>query len=59
MFVFCNDDTCKRNYEGVCLREQIVITVTDGVREDGTRGTINACSSYEDKRNEGDIIRNR
>lgn len=51
MFVFCNDDTCKRNYEGVCLREQIVITVTDGVREDGTRGTINSCSSYEDKRN--------
>lgn len=59
MIVFCDDTTCTRNYEGVCLKEQIVITVTDGVREDGTRGTINSCSSYEDKRNEGDIIRNR
>lgn len=51
MIVFCDDTTCTRNYEGVCLREQIVITVTDGVREDGTRGAINSCSSYEDRKN--------
>jgi hypothetical protein len=52
MFVFCNDNTCKKNYEGVCLLEALHIKVTDGVREDGTRGPLNACTNYEDRREE-------
>lgn len=50
MFVFCDDRTCKSNFEGVCIREQIHITVTQGLREDGSNGPINACIYYEDRR---------
>ena len=50
MYTFCDDRTCKKNYNGVCLREQIHITVTQGLREDGTNGPINACINYEDRR---------
>lgn len=50
MFVACDDRTCKRNFEGVCRAEEIRISVTDGVREDGSRGTLNACINYEDGR---------
>lgn len=50
MFVFCDDRTCKSNFEGVCIREHIHITVTDGLREDGFRGPINTCINYEDRR---------
>lgn len=52
MFVFCDDSTCKNNYKGVCLKESILIKVTDGLKEDGSRGTINSCSTYEDRREE-------
>ena len=50
MYVFCEDRTCKKNYNGVCIREQIHITVTQGLREDGTNGPIPACINYEDRR---------
>lgn len=52
MFVFCDDRTCSKNFNGVCTREQIHITVTDGLREDASRGPINACINYEDRRTE-------
>jgi hypothetical protein len=54
MFVFCDDRTCKNNFEGVCRTVQIHITVTDGLREDGTRGPINSCNDYEDGREDAE-----
>lgn len=50
MFVFCDDRTCAKNFNGVCVRSQIHITVTYGVKEDGYNGPINACTDYEDRR---------
>ena len=49
-FVFCDDGTCKHNQTGVCTRKEIHITVTQGLREDGSTGTINSCINYEDRR---------
>lgn len=51
-FVFCDDGTCKYNQIGVCIRAEIHITVTQGLREDVTNGPINACTDYEDRRAE-------
>lgn len=49
-FTFCDDGTCKYNQTGVCTRAEIHIVVTHGLREDGSRGPINACTDYEDRR---------
>lgn len=49
MIVFCNDDTCIHNNGIACAAPNIVITVGNGTREDGSTGAINVCSDYEER----------
>ena len=50
--IFCEENTCKYNHNGVCTRSEITVVSTNGLREDGTNGPIPACINYEDRRAE-------
>lgn len=52
MMVFCDDDTCRFNYDGIaCRAPNITIKVGTGTREDLTVGAVNVCSDYRSKDN--------
>lgn len=50
--VFCDDDTCRFNGSGVCIKDQIHIEVTTSGFENGKDVFYNYCRDYEDKRND-------
>lgn len=47
--LFCSDDTCKWNEDGVCKRAVLEMEITHDIHQN----PIVACKCYEDKRNDG------
>lgn len=49
MIVFCDDRTCRFNDGTGCTAKSIEITISTGIREDGSNGAVNICKQYRSR----------